>query len=48
MPASMIYTHLVEKTSRKFFPLVSPRTLTSELRQKRVELAGQLLRVLDQ
>jgi hypothetical protein len=40
-----IYTHLVERIGILFFTSFGSPTLTSELQQKRVELAGQLLRV---
>jgi hypothetical protein len=47
-PASTVYSHLVEKTGPKDFLLRwVPHMLTGELRQKRVELAGQFLRVLE-
>jgi hypothetical protein len=44
----MIDTHLVEKISLKFFFCWVSHTLTRELWQKRVELAGQLLCMLEQ
>jgi hypothetical protein len=46
IPVWTIYFHLVEKTGLKIF-FVGPHTLTSELRQTRVGLSNQLLRVLE-
>jgi DNA-binding transcriptional MerR regulator len=48
IPASRLYCHLVERIGFKNF-LVRwvPHTLASELRQKRVELSSQLVRVLE-
>jgi hypothetical protein len=48
IPDSTIYTHLVEKIGLKIVSIRwIPDTLASELQQERVELAGQLLRVLE-
>jgi hypothetical protein len=48
IPASTIYFHLVKKIGLKIFLLRSvPHTLTSELRQKRVEVSSQVFRVLE-
>jgi hypothetical protein len=47
-PASTIYSLWVEKTGLTIFLIRwVPHTLTGEMRQKRVELAGELLRVLE-
>jgi hypothetical protein len=49
IPVSTIYIHLVEKLGLKHFLLRwVPYTLTSELSQRRVELAGLLLCVYAQ
>jgi hypothetical protein len=48
IPASTIHSHLVEKIGlKKFLLRWVPHTLTSQLRQKRVELSSQLLQVLE-
>ena len=48
IPASTVYFHLVEKIGFKnYFLRWVPHMLTEELRQKRVELAQQLLELLE-
>jgi hypothetical protein len=48
VPASTVYLHLVEKIGFKnYFLRWVPHILTEELRQKRVELARQLLELLE-
>jgi hypothetical protein len=48
IPASAIYSHLVEKIGLKICSLREvPHTLTSELRQRRLEFSSQLPRVLE-
>jgi hypothetical protein len=47
IPVATICSHLVDKIGFQFLLRWVSHTLTSELRQKRVELSSQLLRVLE-